>query len=69
MPLGVLFFVSFAMACIDGTLSYYVMDKFGLSEATSRMPVLGANVMLTGPNVTGITFTLMGSSAWYAMGY
>ncbi|MDI6897882.1 MFS transporter [Methanocella conradii] len=64
-PLGglffMMFFVSFAMACIDGTLSYYVMDKFGLSEAASRMPVLGASVMLTGPNVTGITFTLMGA--------
>jgi len=63
-PLGglffMMFFVSFAMACIDGTLSFYVMDRFGLSEAASSMPLLGSSVMLTGPNVTGITFTLMG---------
>ncbi len=60
---GLLFlmlFVSFAMACVDGTMAYYIMDRFGMSGAPSSMPVLLGSLTLTGPNVTGIMFTCMG---------
>lgn len=63
-PLGTVFFimllVSFAGACLDGTATYFIMDKFHLTENASSMPVLNFTMMLTGPNVMGVIFTIMG---------
>ncbi|WP_424359884.1 MFS transporter [Methanocella sp. MCL-LM] len=63
-PLGAVFFimllVSFAGACLDGTAAYFIMDKFSLTEQASSMPVLNSTMTLTGPNVMGIIFTVMG---------
>lgn len=63
-PLGVLFFftlfISFAIACIDGTMAYFIMDRFGLTSMPSSMPVLSGSMVLTGPQVMGIVFTALG---------
>lgn len=63
-PLGTVFFimlfVSFAGACLDGTAAYFIMDKFHLTEQASSMPVLNSSMTLTGPNVMGVIFTIMG---------
>lgn len=72
-PLGALMFlmlfVSFAIACIDGTMAYYTMDKFGLSDLPSSVPVAGGHWLLTGPNVAGIMFTCMGIMSIVCQGF
>lgn len=63
-PLGALFFftlfISFAIACIDGTMAYFIMDRFGLTSEPSSIPVLSGSMVLTGPQVMGIVFTALG---------
>ncbi len=62
--LGTLFFftlfISFAIACIDGTMAYFIMDRFGLTSQPSSIPVLSGSMTLTGPQVMGIVFTALG---------
>lgn len=53
-------FVMLALASIEGTFGYLIMDRFGLGEIPSFMSVLNTNIMLTGPNVIGIAFTSFG---------
>lgn len=53
-------FVMLALASVEGTFGYFIMDKFGLGEIPSFMPVLSTGIMLTGPNVIGIVFTSFG---------
>lgn len=68
-PLGVFLLlsmaISFALACYEGTFSYFVMDKFHLlSDAASPIPVLATisrmTVDLSGPTVMAVIFTVMG---------
>jgi DHA1 family multidrug resistance protein-like MFS transporter len=62
--LGTLFFftlfISFAIACIDSTMAYFIMDRFGLTSQPSSIPVLSGSMTLTGPQVMGIVFTALG---------
>ncbi len=62
--LGIIFllslFISFAGAFIDSTFAFFVMDKFGLTDAPSSMPFLTGSLILTGPGVMGIVFATMG---------
>jgi MFS family permease len=53
-------FISFAIACIDGTMAFFIMDRFGLSDVPSSMPLLGGNVIITGPQVIGVIFVFAG---------
>lgn len=65
-PLGglllIMLFISFAIACIDGTMAFFIMDRFGLSDEPSSMPVLGGSVFvtITGPQVVGVIFVFAG---------
>ncbi len=53
-------FISFAIACIDGTMAFFIMDRFSLSDVPSSMPLLGGNVLITGPQVVGVIFIFAG---------
>ena len=53
-------FISFAIACIDGTMAFFIMDRFGLTEMPSSMPLLGGSIMITGPQVVGVIFIFAG---------
>lgn len=53
-------FTSFAIACLDATFTYFIMDKFGLTEGPSVMPFLTGNITMSGPGVSGLIFTCMG---------
>jgi len=53
-------FVMVAMASLESTFGYFTMDRFGLSEIPSSMPVLWTSVMLTGTNLMGVVFTFFG---------
>lgn len=63
-PLGFFFllvlFISFAGAMIDGTFAFFVMDKFGLSENPSEIPLYNGKVTISGPGVMAIVFFFMG---------
>ena len=56
----VMLFSTFAIANLDATFTYLIMDRFGLSETASNMPVLTGAISLSGPAVSGIMFTVMG---------
>lgn len=56
----IMLFSSFALACMDATFTYFIMDKFGISETASPMPFLTGHLTLSGPAVSGIIFTFMG---------
>jgi MFS family permease len=62
--LGIIFllslFISFAGAFIDSTFAYFVMDRFGLTDAPSAMPLLGGSLTMTGPGVMGVVFATIG---------
>ncbi len=51
------------MAILEATFGYLAMDRFGLSETPSAMPVLWTSLMLTATNIMGIAFTFYGISA------
>jgi multidrug resistance protein len=53
-------FISFAIACIDGTMAFFIMDRFGLTDVPSSMPLFGGNVTITGPQVVGVIFIFAG---------
>lgn len=53
-------FVMVAMASLESTFGYFAMDRFGLSEIPSPMPLLWTSVMLTGTNMMGIAFMFFG---------
>ena len=53
-------FISFAIACIDGTMAFFIMDRFGLSDMPSSMPLFGGSIMITGPQVVGVIFVFAG---------
>ncbi|HMK53458.1 MAG TPA: MFS transporter [Methanobacteriaceae archaeon] len=53
-------FIMLALASLEVTFGYFLIDRFGLGEISSAMPVFGTNLMLTGPNVIGIVFTFFG---------
>jgi MFS family permease len=53
-------FVCMAMASLESTLGFFTMDRFGLSEAPSAMPVLWTTVELTGTNLLGIAYLCFG---------
>jgi DHA1 family multidrug resistance protein-like MFS transporter len=52
--------ISLAIAGFEGTFSYYIMDKFGLTSASSTLQVFDGHLSLTGPSIMGIVFALMG---------
>jgi len=52
--------ISFAIAGFEGTFTYFIMDRFGLTSATSTVEILRGSFYLTGPNIMGLTFALMG---------
>jgi|SRR5271157_321610 len=58
-----MFIAMVIMAILEATFGYLAMDRFGLSETASAMPVLWNSVMLTATNVMGIAFTFYGISA------
>ncbi|NPV91639.1 MAG: MFS transporter [Firmicutes bacterium] len=62
--IGLLFllmaFVMLALASLEGTFGYFVMDRFSLGETPSSIPLLDSSLMLTGPNMMGIVFTSFG---------
>jgi MFS family permease len=63
-PLGIFFLLSmgicFALSVYEGTFSYFIMDKFGLTENPSMIAVLNGTMQSTGPTVMAILFTVMG---------
>jgi len=58
-----MFLAMVTMAALEATFGYFAMDRFGLSEVPSSMPVLWTSVMLTGTNLLGIGFSFFGISA------
>lgn len=56
--------INFALACYDGTFSYFLMDRFHLSsETASTVPMLSFinfSMSATGPTLMAILFTAMG---------
>jgi multidrug resistance protein len=63
-PIGVFFFVTliitFAVAGFESTFTYYTMDRYGVTDQVSPMPLLGGTVGITGPMVTALVFVVMG---------
>jgi MFS transporter, DHA1 family, multidrug resistance protein len=53
-------FVCMAMASLESTLGFFAMDRYGLSEAASAMPILWTTVELTGTNLLGIAYLFFG---------
>jgi MFS transporter, DHA1 family, multidrug resistance protein len=53
-------FAMMALASLDGTLGYFLIDKFGLGAMLSHMPILNTTLLLTGPNVIGIIYISFG---------
>ncbi len=53
-------FVSMAIASLESTLGFFAMDRFGLSETASAMPLLWTSVILTGTNLLGIAYLFFG---------
>ena len=58
-----MFLAMITMASLEATFGYYAMDRFGLSETPSSMPLLWTSALLTGTNTLGIAFTFFGISA------
>jgi DHA1 family multidrug resistance protein-like MFS transporter len=63
-----MFLAMITMASLEATFGYFAMDRFGLSETPSAMPVLWTSVLLTGTNTLGIGFTFFGVSAVITQG-
>jgi MFS family permease len=59
--LAVTLIISFAIAGFEGTFAYFIMDRFGLTSEVSPVQIFNSTVSLTGPNVMGIVFALMGA--------
>lgn len=52
--------ITFAVAGFEGTFTYYTMDRYGVTDQLSHMPLLGGTVDITGPMVTALVFVIMG---------
>lgn len=63
-PIGTFFVITmcitFAIAGFEGTFTYYTMDRYGVTDQVSPMPVLGSTINMTGPMVTAMVFVIMG---------
>ncbi|HEY3272262.1 MAG TPA: MFS transporter [Methanocella sp.] len=53
-------FVCTAMASLESTLGFFTMDRYGLSETASAMPILWTTIELTGTNLLGIAYLFFG---------
>jgi MFS transporter, DHA1 family, multidrug resistance protein len=53
-------FVCMAMASLESTLGFFTMDRYGLSETASAMPILWTTVELNGTNLLGIAYLFFG---------
>jgi MFS transporter, DHA1 family, multidrug resistance protein len=53
-------FVCMAMASLESTLGFFTMDRWGLSETPSAMPLLWTTIELTGTNMLGIAYLFFG---------
>jgi MFS family permease len=53
-------FVCMAMASLESTLGFFTMDRYGLSETASAMPLLWTTVELTGTNLLGLAYLFFG---------
>jgi MFS family permease len=53
-------FVCMAMASLESTLGFFTMDRYGLSETASPMPILWTTVELTGTNLLGLAYLFFG---------
>ncbi|CAJ38069.1 MFS transporter [Methanocella arvoryzae] len=53
--------ISFAISGFEGTFTYFLMDKIGLSSVTSFVKVFDSGIHLTGPEAMGIVFAMMGA--------
>lgn len=60
--------VTFLLASFQGTFAYYMLGRFGIDETLSPVPVLSETMMLTGPAVVAIMFTVMGIAAVVCQG-
>ncbi|MGE5556932.1 MAG: MFS transporter [Caulobacteraceae bacterium] len=72
-PLGILFIVSllisFLISSFQSTFAYYILGRFGLTEAPGIMPVLDRSMALTGPGVMAMLFTVMGIAGVLCQGF
>lgn len=63
-PIGIFFIVTliitFAIAGFESTFTYYTMDRYGVTDQASQMPLLGGTLSITGPMVTSLVFVIMG---------
>jgi len=53
--------ISYAISGFEGTFTYYLMKNFGLTSATSSVPLFSGRIAITGPVAMGIVFALMGA--------
>jgi DHA1 family multidrug resistance protein-like MFS transporter len=64
LAIGVFFIttmiITFAIAGFESTFTYYAMDRYGVTDQISPMPVLGGTVSVTGPMVIAMVFVVMG---------
>ncbi len=64
--------INFALACYDGTFSYFIMDRFHLSsDVATTVPMLSAinfSMESTGPTLMAILFTAMGIVMLFGQG-
>lgn len=75
-PIGVFLLltmlINFALACYEGTFSYFLMDRFHLSsEALSSVPMLAflnISIDATGPTLMAFLFTAMGIVMLFGQG-
>ncbi|WP_424359624.1 MFS transporter [Methanocella sp. MCL-LM] len=52
--------VTMLMSGFQGTFAYYLMDRFNVLDTPSAMPVAGTTMIVTGPGIMAIMFTVMG---------
>jgi MFS transporter, DHA1 family, multidrug resistance protein len=52
--------VTFLVSGFQGTFAYYMLGRFGMTETPAPMPLLGGTVMVTGPAIIAVLFTVMG---------
>ncbi|HMK45803.1 MAG TPA: MFS transporter [Methanocella sp.] len=53
--------ISYAISGFEGTFTYYLMKSFGLTSATSSVPLFNGRIAVTGPTAMGVVFALMGA--------
>jgi DHA1 family multidrug resistance protein-like MFS transporter len=63
-PLGVMFILSmlvtFLISGFQSMFAYYLLGRYGMTHDLSPMPVLNGDIMVTGPTVMAVLFTVMG---------